>query len=264
MKLGHAGIVATGTIVVLGVVMIAPAFTQHQRIDNRGLIMISFDISFAGDEDASTWCKDLVSMLARHNNPKATVFVTGKIAEANPECVTSFSSNNNNFDVGSQTYSYADLVSLNDYTKALDEIQKGKHSVDKAGHIDSKLFRAPYGQTNQDIYSLLARSDITADFSYVNHYNTYEGQGSGFIKHDLKVLPAANDGLQLFSLISYDNNFVSQASQDRVPLEIIFDNSMRIDEIDKFLSEISADGKIRFVNASDIVGTDLTAERRLQ
>lgn len=263
MNLRHAGLVATGTIVVLGVVMIVPAFTQHQRIDNRGMVMLSFDISFAGDEDASTWCKDLVSMLARHNNPKATIFVTGKIAETNPVCVTSFSSNNN-YDIGSQTYSYANLVSLNDYAKALEEIQNGKHSVDKAGNIDSMVFRAPYGQTNQDIYSLLTRSGITADFSYVNHYNKYEGEAIGFVKHDLKVLPAANDGLQLFSLVSYDNNFMSQVSQNRVPLEIIFDNSMKIEEIDKFLSEISADSKIRFVDASDITGVDLTAERRLQ
>ncbi|AIC16652.1 polysaccharide deacetylase family protein [Nitrososphaera viennensis] len=256
--------IATGAVIVIGVAMIVPAFTQHQGIDNRGMVMLSFDISHAGDKAAS-WCKDLASTLAAHKVVKATVFVTGEIAEKSPECVTSFSSNTG-FDVGSQAYSYVDLVSLNNnYTRTLEEVQKGKESVDNAGNLNSRLFKAPYGKTDENIYSLLTQAGIVADFSYVNHYNKYEG--GQFIKYDLKVLPGTEDGFELFTIVSNDANFVPAYPQEPVPLEITFDNSMEIKEIDKFLSELGTspyNSKIRFVSASDIAGLDLTAERRLQ
>ena len=91
-------------------------------------------------------------------------------------------SSNENIDIGSQTYTYANLTSIPDYTKQLSEVKSGKSAIDYVGKVDSKLFRAPYGSTDGNIYSLLSRSGILADFSYSNQYNKYEnGQ---FIKYD--------------------------------------------------------------------------------
>lgn len=248
MKLVHIGMIATGAVIVLGVGMIAPAFTQHQADSHGILLMLSFNI--VHPEDAASWCNELSSMLEQHQL-KATVFVTGKIAETNPECVRSFSTD---VDVGSQTYSYANLVSLGDYPTALEEIQKGKQAVDSAGNLNSLLFRAPDRSTNEDIYSLLTRSDIIADFSYVNHYNKYEG--GQFVRYDLKSLPGNSEGMKFFSLVSGDDDVVSS----EVPVEIAFDNSMKVGEIDRLVSEIASYQDIHFVNASDLAGVDLTKE----
>jgi hypothetical protein len=250
MKLVHVAMIATGVVVTMGVAMIVPAFMQHQDNSPHGvLLMLSFNVVYAEEEKAaSSWCRDLSSLLDEHG-VRATVFVTGKIAETSPECITSFSPE---VDIGSQTYNYTNLVSLGDYTKALEEVAGGKQAVDKAGKLDSRLFRAPYGSADEDIYSLLSRSEIVADFSYVNRYNKYEeGQ---FVRYDLKNLPGNKEGLDLFSLVSKDDDVVSSA----VPVAFTFDNSVRIGEIREFLIKLDSYKDVKFVNASDLAGMDLT------
>ena len=256
MKLVHLGAISTGMVVVLGLAMVIPAFTQHQQeVDPRVPIMLSFSISGNG---GAGWCQDISSLLANHEI-KATVFVTGKTAQSTPECVLSFSSSaGSNIDVGSQTYSFADLTSV-EYTTALEEINSGKQAVDNAGNIDSKIFTAPYGATDENIYSLLSRSGILADFSYKSQYNKSEdGQ---FVKYDLKSLTGDSEGLQIFSLIFQDDDRTPALT--RVPVMINFDDSMSVEHIDKFISQLksSYSDSIRFVNASELTGIDLTVRR---
>ena len=78
----------------------------------------------------------------------------GKLAESYPKCVTLFSSNDG-IDIGSSTYNYINLTSTQDYLLTLEEVKEGKRAVDSIGRLDSKLFKAPSGSTNQNIYSLL-------------------------------------------------------------------------------------------------------------
>ena len=233
----------------LGLIMVIPAFTQNQKIDQTISVLLAFSI--ADDKDAATWCKDLSSMLAKQQ-VKAAVFVTGEVAQSSPNCVSSFSSD---IDVGSQTYSYSNLTAISDYSAALEEVKAGKQAVDKAGNLDSRLFKAPYGAADQNIYSLLSRSGIMADFSYKGQYNKYEN--SQFVKYDIKSVEGNTSGLELFSLISRDGDRTPQMT--RVPVVINFDSLMSVAQIDEFVSHLkSGYNNIRFVNASDLTGLSLT------
>jgi peptidoglycan/xylan/chitin deacetylase (PgdA/CDA1 family) len=250
MKLVHLGVISTGTIIVIGLAMVVPAFTQHNPDRSVPSVMLSFSI--LDSNDVLNWCKDLSSVLEKHGI-RATVFVSGKTAESDPECVTSFSSG---IDIGSQTYSYANLTSIPDYTHALEEVKMGKQAVDAAGNLNSRLFKAPYGATDDNIYSLLSRSDILADFSYASQYNKYEE--SQFVRYDLKSLRGDSEGLGMFSAFVLDDDVVRPFAP--VPIAINFDSSMQVEHIDEFISKLKSDygESIRFANASDLIGTDLT------
>lgn len=250
MKLIHLGMVSTGTIIVLGLAMVVPAFTQHGPGKSIPSVMLSFVV--LDNANASGWCTGLSSLLEKHD-VKATVFVSGKTAQASPECVMSFSPD---VDIGSQTYSYADLTAIEDYTKAFEELERGKEAVDRVGNLDSNLFRAPYGRTDENIYSLAGRAGIVADFSYNNRYHKYEGDQ--FVRYDLKTITGDSEGLRLFSVVAMDDDVVRPLLP--VPVAITFDNAMQLEHIDEFISELESGygDSIHFVNASDLAGTDLT------
>lgn len=242
MKLAHLGAIATSTIIVIGLVMvIAPAYTHTLEHNRLPPVMLSFSIVDA--RNALEWCTDLSSVLSKHD-VKAMVFVTGQVADQHPECVSAFSSD---IDIGSQTYSFANLTSL-EYTMALEEVKKGKSAVDAAGNLDSRLFKAPYGSTDENTYSLLSRSGIIADFSYELQYNKYEdGQ---FVKY----------GLVEYKGPAYSPESIRGLLEEgKNPAIINFDNSDSIEQIDGFISALISDKEIRFVNASEITGLELAA-----
>lgn len=239
MKLVHLGAISTGVVIALGIAMVVPAFTRTPNYTPPLLVMLSFSVSDYDNSD--DWCNNLSSIFKKYG-VKATVFVTGKVADQYPECVTAFS---NNIDIGSQTYSYVDLPSIPDYTAQLEEVRNGKQAVDYAGKLYSRVFKAPYGSTDQNTYSLLTRSDIVADFSYDEQYNKYyNGQ---FIKFDLDVY----DGSK------YSPNFFHTLPVTETPTLINLDNSIPIEKIDLFISQLKS-GNVRFVNASEVTGIDLT------
>jgi len=175
-------------------------------------------------------------------NVKATVFVTGKVAEECPECVKAFTKD---VDIGSQTYSYVNLTSISDYTIQLEEVRKGKAAVDEAGNLYSRLFKAPYCAVDHNIYSLLSRSDITADFSYENQYNIYRNEE--FLWFNAAVFNARDHSVEFF---------LGLPKTERL-LIINFDNTQSISFIEGFLSGLFK-GDIEFVNASRIAQAELT------
>lgn len=242
MKLAHLGAMATAAVIAIGLVMvIAPAYTHTLQHNQLPPVMLSFSVVDA--LNAPEWCTGLSSLLSKHD-VKATVFVTGQVAEQHPECVSAFSSAK--IDIGSQTYSYTNLTSL-EYTAALEEVKKGKNAIDAAGNLDSRLFKAPYGSTDDNIYSLLSRSGITADFSYELQYNKYEG--GQFVKYDLVEYKGP----------AYSPESIRGLLADKNPVIINFDNSDSIEQIESFISELVSDSEIRLVNASELTGLELTA-----
>ena len=239
MKIVQVGAISTGTVIILGLAMVVPAFMQPAH---PLLVLLSFNI--ADDENTPQWCNELSSVLKKHN-VKAAVFITGRVAQENPGCVSGFSSN---IDIGSQTYDYVDLTSINDYAGQLEEIKEGKLAVDKAGNLDSKLFKAPFGTTDENIYSLLSKSGILADFSYPSQYNKYyDGK---FIKFDLTT----QEGLVK------SPDYYQNLKPDQGPIIINFDNQTPVEKIDRFVSELKS-SHIRFVSASDLTGIDLTINK---
>ncbi len=242
MKIAVLGAIATTIVISVGVVIaIGPSLMHTFEHDRSSPVMLSFSV--VSDWNAPSWCNDLASVLDKHDI-KATVFVTGEVAEQHPECVTAFASQGT--DVGSQTYRYVNLTAVADYQYAQEEIRLGKQAVDRAGNIDSRLFRAPYGETNDDIYSLLSTANITADFSYATQYNVYEQDQ--FVKYDLVSCDCRDSPEDIEQLLDRD-----------LPVMISIDNGTTVGEIESLIVYLK-ENEMSLVSASELVKTDLTVE----
>ncbi len=242
MKLVHAAAISTTVVVVLGALMIVPAFLPASKPKNQLEVMLTFSILDVGN--VSEWCGDLASFL-RAYDIKATVFFTGRVAEQNPECVAEMPQGT---DIGSQTYSYANLTSISDYDLQLEEVTRGKEAVDNAGNLYSRVFKAPYGSTDDNIYSLLSRSNIVADFSYDDHYNVFiDGQ---FIRFNSTIY----NGSQ------YSASFFLSLSKTGGSTVLTFDNTVALSQIKELVLKLKT-GEVRFVNASGLTGAELTQRR---
>jgi hypothetical protein len=241
LKLRHAAVIATALVIVAGAALISPLFFRHYESNElKPKVMLSFSI--LPGADVLTWCQDLASLLGAHKIG-ASVFVVGEVAEQSPQCLSYFS---NQVDIGSQTYSNKDLTTIADYSIKLQEVQQGKTAIDKAGNLYSRIFRAPFGDTDPDIYSILSRSDIQADFSYDQQYNVF--RQDQFVRCDANVFNGDDSSrkisLNLFDLVK--------------PNIIFFDNSHPISAVKGFLAKIKTD-RIDFVNASELAGYSLTS-----
>lgn len=244
MKLKTAAIISTACIIVAGFAMISPLFFRANGAASQPVIppqKVMLGFSITEKDNVVDWCRQLTSLLDDYVIG-ATVFIPGELAEKYPECVWDF---NKKIDIGSQTYSNRDLTKISDYLIKLDEVQKGKKALDEAGEIDTKAFMAPFRATDQDIYSLLGRSGILADFSYDNQYNVYDnGQ---FVKHDAATFKAGN----------YKPDYFLTLPETETPVIIFFDNTYSITDIEKYLSVLN-EGYIKFINASELAGLPLT------
>lgn len=249
MKIYYKGLIYLGVLVILGVAILLPVYYQKrtQPAEVHLTAILSFDV--LENNNLPIWCFDLSSMLQKYKIG-ASVFIAGNLAEKYPKCISLFSSNEN-IDIGSQTYSYSNLTSIPDYTKQLNEVKNGKRVIDYVGKVDSKLFKAPYGSTDGNIYSLLSRSGILADFSYSNQYNKYEnGQ---FIKYNIITYNPSSNQSNILSVL---------ASSKGENVLINFDNSIPLDQIDSFISKLKSVNKnIKFASASDITGMNLTIRK---
>lgn len=242
MKMALLGAIATTIVVGIGVVIaIGPSLMHTFDRQKPSPVMLSFSVVDGGN--APEWCTNLAAVL-EDQDVKATVFVTGQVAEQHPECVTAFASQGT--DVGSQTYRYVNLGTISDYTYALEEVRKGKEAVDKAGNIESHAFKAPLGETSQDIYSLLSSSDITADFSYTTQYNKYEGDK--FVKYDLVSCDCRGEPEK-----------VEQLLEQNMPIIINIDNNTRVSEIENLIVSLK-EKETSLVSASELTKLDLTVE----
>ena len=236
MKLILGAIIATSLIIFLGTLVISPIFLMAEKSTP---VMLSFNIY--DTPNLESWCQDLSYFLSSENI-SGTIFISGKLAEKYPICINSFPEN---FDVGSRTFSYVQLPQIPDYSIQLEEVQKGKETINKIGKIESKLFKAPFGDTDENIYSILSRNEIYADFSYQNQYNKfYENQ---FLKFDLLTYDSQQISVDL----------IQDIETSKIPIQIEFDTNNSLEEIKKTINEIST-WKIEFVNASNITKMGLT------
>jgi len=228
------GIISTTIVIVLGVFIVIPPYLPQQKPLTT---LLFFNIADA--QNLPQWCDDLSSTLQKQNI-QATIFVTGQIADNYTSCVGELAQRN---DVGSLTYDYFNLTGQ-DYSDQLYEIKGGKDAVDRAAHIDSRLFKAPYGNTDRNIYALLNQSGILADFSYDTQYNKYyDGK---FIKFDDVEYNATQYSPDFFHNLSSDN-----------PIIINFDNTTPVQKIDEYISQLKS-RHIVLLSASQLTGINLT------
>ncbi len=238
MRLVAAAALSTTFVIVVGFLIVFPMFTQAP-VDNTQKIMLSFSV--VESYDVVNWCANLSSMLKSHD-VNATVFFVGKVAEGHPECVSFFGEG---VDIGSQTFSNQNLTAISDYSIQQKEVSRGKLAVDAAGKLYSRVFRAPNGAVDQNIYSLLSRNDILADFSYASQYNAY--LNDQFLKFDAIVCEGAS--LSVASVLALEKN--------TRPVIIHFDSECSIAMISDYVSSLKAEG-FAFVNASELTGINLT------
>jgi len=237
LKLKHVAAISTTIVLVFGIAIIFPFFLRSPKPEQK--VMLVFDVLH--DDKVKGWCYNLSSIL-ENQNVKATVFIVGKVAENNPESVSCFGQK---IDVGSLTYNYSNLTSISDYSLQLEEVRKGKQAVDHAGNLYSRLFKAPFGSTDDNTYSLLSRCDILADFSYQTHYNLY--LKDKFIRFEATVYDGS----------SHSANFFSLLPKTPEPIIIVFDDTCSTAYIEKFISEIK-NSEVDLVNASEVAGNNLT------
>jgi len=232
-------VASTALVIIAGFALILPLYLRSPPKETPQQTMLVFSV--LDIDNVTEYCKSLSSTL-RRLNVNATVFFSGKVAEQNPDAVSCFEEN---IDIGSQTYSYVNLTSISDYTIQLEEVRKGKAAVDEAGNLYSRLFKAPYCAVDHNIYSLLSRSDITADFSYENQYNLYRNEE--FLWFNAAVFNARDHSIEFF---------LGLPKTER-PLIINFDNRQSVSFIEGFLSGLFK-GDIEFVNASRVAQAELT------
>lgn len=238
MRLLISATFSTTLVLVAGFLIIFPLFTQSPP-DNRQQIMLSFSVTES--EGSVNWCEKL-SIILKSHDLSATVFFVGKVAEEHPECVSFF---NDKVDIGSQTFTNINLSAISDYSIQLEEITRGKLAVDAAGKLYSRIFKAPNGTVDDNIYSLLSRSDILADFSYNNQYNLFiDGQ---FLKFDATVYDAK----------TVSPAFILTLEKTTKPLIIHFNSDRSLEMISNFISSLSGESFV-FVNASEITNRNLT------
>jgi hypothetical protein len=237
LRLRIAATIVTVLVLIGGFAMISPLFFGPQQLqaEPKQVVMLSFSITES--DNVTDWCRNVSSLLTSYDLP-ATVFLEGKTAELHPQTVACFS---NKVTFGSQTYDSTNLAVISDYSLKLLEIQQGKISVDNAAKVNSTVFLAPNKITDDDIYSLLSRSGIMADFSYNDHFNLY--QNGQFIKIEVEVIDAHSHSAD--SLLS-----LPQTSK---PIIVQFDNGLTVQQVDSFLRGIQA-GTFDFVNSSELVG----------
>jgi peptidoglycan/xylan/chitin deacetylase (PgdA/CDA1 family) len=241
VKIIYAGALSTSLVILLGVAMIAPIFIPNTRSKDSLNIALHFVV---GQDSTPTWCNQLSSYLNKENM-RATVFLSGKFALIYPEYIAGFGKG---IDIGSQTFSYANLTAIEDYSIQVKEVKDGKTAVDKAGNLDSKLFRAPYGATDENIYSLLSKSNILADFSYPDHYNEYyNGQ---FIRMNIPV----------YEFPKSPASYLMELTKSKEPIIVFIDSSTSFEEITDLVQSLKSTN-CRFVNASDLVGFELTVRK---
>lgn len=237
MKLKHAAAISTTLVLIFGIAIIVPFFIRGSKSEQK--VMLIFDV--LDDYEVEEWCQNLSSVL-ENQDVKATVFFVGRVAENTPQSVSCFGQT---IDIGSLTYDYSNLTSISDYSMQLEEIRKGKQAVDDAGNLYSRLFRAPFGNTDDNIYSLLSRCDILADFSYQTHYNLY--LKDKFIRFEATAYSGSGRSTDFFSTLPKTSE----------PIIIVIDDTCSILNIEEVISELKK-GQVDFVNASEIAGKSLT------
>ncbi len=239
MRLFHVAIVSSAFIIAFGILIVIPNFVRPYS-DQKLTVMLS--VSVVDPENVSAWTADL-AVFFRETGIGASIFFVGKIAEAFPNSVREFS---DNVDIGSETYGYVDLASLNGTDQQLEEIDRGKFAVEYAGNLRSRLFRVSLGSTDGSIFSLLGISGVVADFSYGDHYNVRVNDQ--WIRYECSSFNGSEDSQVFFTALSATKR-----------LRILnFNNTVPVSDIIKIVFQLRGRQDVEFVNASQVSGFNLT------
>jgi peptidoglycan/xylan/chitin deacetylase (PgdA/CDA1 family) len=237
-------VLASAIVIGLGVLYALPPYLKAIESSQK-VPEVLLSLSITSDQNMPDWCRDIADFV-NNNHLKAVVFFSGEVAEQYPECVRDFSAD---VDIGSSTYSYEKLSAERDYLNQLEDIRKGKAVIDSIAGINSKVFKAPHGYTDDNIYSLLSRNGITADFSREGSFNRFDNEK--FIFNELKTFKLSNS--------SADEIETELSHKGSDQIQITADNSMSAEEITSLVARILDNHDSSFTNASDLTALNLTS-----
>lgn len=228
--------IATALVIIIGLAMISPLFLKQDQahLENKQIIILTFTVLKA--DNVEDWCQNLSSILISQNLP-ATIFIEGNVAEQNPKTATCFGTN---IEFGSLTYNNVNLTSIDDYSQKLWEVEQGKIAIDKVANVNSQIFKEPNGNIDDDIYSILNRSGIAADFSYTDHFNIYRNDRFEIIIAE--VINANNSSIE----------YLLNRERTDSPIILQFENTQPTEQIQSFLSSLKT-GQFDFVRSSEFL-----------
>lgn len=102
------------------------------------------------DDGPGPYTNALLKTLGKAN-VKATFFLVGKRVDQHPEIARQILAKGHA--IGNHTYSHARLLSLLD-SEVLTELKAGQESIEKATGVRPKMYRPPYGHTDQRVLSV--------------------------------------------------------------------------------------------------------------
>jgi hypothetical protein len=238
MKLTFLGVGATICIVILAILIIIPPYLQNDSSPS----LITFSI--ITDSNLPQWCNEIFELL-NQEKVSAILFISGEHAKLNPSCVSELP---DFVEIGSQSHHFSDISKISDYSLQLQEVKEGKQIIDDIGNFESKAFKAPMGNTDDNIYSILDRSGILVDFSPKNQYNIYHD--GKFIWFVVETIEADKDlPLKIKNALS---------NEKQIPLIFHFDNTIPISEVKETIS-ILKENRLSLVTASDLVGQEIVS-----
>jgi peptidoglycan/xylan/chitin deacetylase (PgdA/CDA1 family) len=96
--------------------------------------------------------------ILRKKGVKATFFLLGRRAEANPELVRAIVADGH--EIGNHTYNHSRLSGL-DPQEIMNEIELGRDAIQHAAEVRVTLFRPPGGSMSEDVYQVAGELGYT-------------------------------------------------------------------------------------------------------
>lgn len=124
---------------------------------------------------------------------KATFYVTGELAEKNPDAIKKIINNGN--EIGNLSYHYTNLKNKQ-VEEIKEEIAKGTEQIEKLTNIKIKTFRAPYGECNNIITEEAKKQNLitvqwnidSLDYNGLNNEEMCERINEGLIPGSIILL----------------------------------------------------------------------------
>lgn len=114
------------------------------------------EVALTFDDGPTEYTPKFLDILKEHQI-KATFFCIGKQVEKYPEIFQRIISEGHT--VGNHTFSHSNTTGFLSASKMIGEIEKCDEAMNKAGNINTNLYRPPFGVTNPNIAKAIKRTN---------------------------------------------------------------------------------------------------------
>lgn len=164
--------------------------------NHQSVVLLSFDTELV---DSPEMVRTVLDMLDKHD-ARATFFVMGAFAEANPELVKEIAKKH---EVASHTMTHPRLTKT-ERTDIMTELKDSKELLEKITGRPVVGFRAPYNAINKETYTILNELNYEYDASTFKNYKLFSASPKK--DSDIQVIPVSNWALlplEDYPLVTY-------------------------------------------------------------